>query len=180
MGIADAATTASGDLWWKVDLHCLTLQPCSRPRLADRLHMDGVIRFRERMECVYVADRAVLKLYLPRTRRRIGGRPGDRALVGSIGFVLRSELSEEGGRSWLPRPNSLSICDLMNFPSIIMNSALSDSGDIAPEFMAQINDGLSALPGTIAEIEHDLGSDFLSRTSLARVPIMARHLRAKL
>ena len=143
------------------------------------LGMDSVVRFRERLECAYVADRDVLKLYHPRSARRLGGQPEDRILTGSIGLVLRSEFSSEGSRAWLARPASLSMCDLMNFPTIVACSALPESGDIGPAFVSALRKLLSALPNTVADMKRSFGDDFLERPPLDRIPAMTQFLRAQ-
>ena len=142
--------------------------------------MDGIVRFRERLECAYMADRDVLKLYHPKVMRRIGGQPRDRVLMGSIGIVLRSELSDVSSRTWVARPKSLSMCDLMNFPTIAAKSALSDSDDVVPEFASDLQRLLSILPNTAADIGQSFGNDFLERSPLDRIPVIANFLRTML
>lgn len=137
--------------------------------------MDGVVRFRERAHCTYLADGDVLKLFLPQSVRRIGGRSEDRVISGSIGFILQTDVPLKGRMSWVAQPNSLSMCPLANFPWIITHSALSGS-NVLPEFVEGLHSILNALPRTMEEIERDLGSDFLSFTCLDRLPIMVRFL----
>jgi hypothetical protein len=139
--------------------------------------MDGVIRFRDRGECIYFADQGVLKLYRPQSARRVGGRADERNMSGDIGFVLQAELPPEAERH---RPVagalSLSLCPIMNFPAIVRFSAVTND-KASGEFVAELRRHLKALPNTLAGIRKHLGSDFLDRSPLDRVSVLAAFLR---
>lgn len=148
--------------------------------LCEQLRMEGVARFRDnfnRFECLHFADQEVLKLYQPKSVRRIGGRSTDLVLSANVGFVLRSEVDETGAKKWLDLPASLSLVPTMNFPHLIRHSALSEEGEPAPAYIDGLHSLMRKLPATSAEICKRFGDDFFSHSRLDRVTIMARKLR---
>lgn len=146
-------------------------------QLAARMQMDGVIRFRDRGECVYEASEEVLKLYRPRSVRRTGGRSSERALMGELGFVLRTELPAlDGAQRLLAPPSSLTLCPIMNFPKIVRYSAVDDDG-VSLEFVEEVRKHLHVLPGTLAGIRNAFGASFLQEPELGRLPVVANFIR---
>jgi hypothetical protein len=142
-----------------------------------QMRMDGVLRFREYGDCLYSAEDEVLKLYRPKSVRRIGGRTGDRVQMGDIGFVLRADVAALPASRPLTPPSSLSICPLMNLPELVRFAAISD-GHVSDEFVTELGRYLRALPSTNEQIRTRLGEEFLSRNALERVPVLARFLRS--
>lgn len=148
--------------------------------LCEHLRMEGVARFRDnfiRFECLHFADQEVLKLYQPKSARRIGGPSTDLVLTGSVGFVLRSEVDEAGAKKWLHLPASLSLVPIANFPDLITHSALSEEGEAAPAYIDGLHSLMRELPATRADICERFGDDFFDHSRLHRVAIMARKLR---
>lgn len=145
--------------------------------IAAQLGMDGVIRFRERFECIYTGDGDILKLFVPQSQRPIGGRPGSLILLGNVGFVLRGEVPQAvGNRKWLPRPDSLSLCPLVNFPWLIRHSAFVE-GKVRSEFAGHLHRILNALPRSVEDIERSFGKDFLRCSLTERIVVIARFVR---
>jgi len=145
--------------------------------LAALLGMDGVICFRDLTDCAYKAEGEVLKLYAPQSIRRLGGKPGDRTLQGYIGFALRTDVVPPNGpRARIPKPDSLTLCPIANFPWILRHSLFVD-GRVVDEFATHLHKLLDAIPQSIEEIEKGLGRDFLTDASLDRMVLLIRFLR---
>lgn len=148
------------------------------PDLIKQLEMDGIIRFRQGGQCVYVAEPHILKLYQPRSVRRIGGRSTERVQSGDIGFALRSDLPPiQSMRGPVDRPASLSMVSIANLPNLVRLSAMSKTG-VGAEFAAELRRHVRALPGNLEEIRQKLDKDFLDRSPVERAVILARFLRA--
>jgi hypothetical protein len=138
--------------------------------------MDGIVRFHQGGDCVFLAEADILKLYQPQSARRIGGRSVDRVLGGYIGFALRSEVGLGlSSQRRAARPPSLSLCPVMNFQEIVRASALVD-GEISTEFADAIRRHLNALPSTLDDVERGFGAGFFTLEPFERVPIMADFL----
>lgn len=143
--------------------------------------MEGVARFRDtfyRFECLYFTDHEVLKIFQPQSVRKIGGRSTERVLSGNVGLALRSEVGETGANKWLDIPASISLVPIMNFPCLIGLSTLSGSGDVEPEYAAELYSFMRNIPATRDEIDRRFGDDFFDLPRLDRLVIMARELRA--
>jgi hypothetical protein len=147
-------------------------------QLAHRMGMDGVVRFREGGDCLYLGEDDVLKLYQPQSVRRIGGRTSDRVLSGYIGFALRAEVTlDKGFQRRVPLPPSLSTCPMMNFPRLVRYSALVD-GDVSADFSDEVHRHFRALPSTLTDVERCFGAGFFDLDRLERLHIMVPFLRA--
>jgi hypothetical protein len=146
-------------------------------RIVAQLGMDGALQFREKLDCAYTTGSEVLKLFHPRPRGLVGGVPGARKLDGYIGIVLRDEVPTPNSAGAIARPNSMSLCPLMNLPRLVALSALVD-GDISRDFAVELRHHLAALPDTICEIANTLGADFLQRSVFDRVVPLAQFLRS--
>jgi hypothetical protein len=144
--------------------------------LVDQLGMTGVVRFSGGMECVYREEAEVLKLFHPQSVRILGGRATDRRVDGSIGFVLRSEVAQPGRGRAIARPSSMSLCPAMNFPALIVGSAITE-GRVAPGFSAELNRYLDVLPGTEVGIATAFGPDFFAKSDLDRLLLLVDFIR---
>jgi hypothetical protein len=145
--------------------------------LTKRLNMDGVARFGRFGQCVYGDCGEVLHLFRPEVKRPVGGRQGDRVLLGDMGFVLKADCADPAERSCItPDPASLCLCPLMNFPEIVSVSVLSGNETNA-EFVNGLRRYFRAMPSTLRGIQSNLGPDFLALSRIEQVPILARFLR---
>lgn len=143
----------------------------------DRTQTDGVVRFRDFADCVFIADRETLKLFAPKSVRRLGGQSTDRVLSGYIGFALRAELGPLREKRRLGRPPSLTVCAIENLPELFRHAALRE-GEVSREFADELRWLLQSLPATRPDIEAKFGADFLSKPSIDRVRGLADFLRS--
>jgi len=141
----------------------------------DQLDLDGIVRFKGGMSCGYQLGSEVLKLFDPRFVRSLGGRSADRRVDGYVGFVLRQEVPNLGSGSSIPKPNSLSLCPIANFPELVRFSAMDESR-ISPKFKLVLHRLLSTIPDTKRGIDAAFGEAFLQGAMFERVVPIANFI----
>jgi hypothetical protein len=145
--------------------------------LARHTGMDGIIRFRDLGDCLFLLDGDMLKLFRPSSVRRLGGLPGDRYMSGGIGFAVRAQITDLApARKRVLVPPSLTLCPLMNFRHIPIVDIVD--GSVPTEFSIALVRHLRAIPCSLSEMEAAFGNDFLDRPRLDRLSILVDYLRA--
>lgn len=145
------------------------------PDLAAQMEM-GVVRFRDLGDSLYLIEGEMLKIYQPRSVRRLGGRPDERYMSGAICMAIKAEVPDlTPQRKRLATPPSLTFCPIMNFGGIPIVDIID--GAVPPEFTRGIKRYLGAMPCSLAEMDAALGRDFLSKSGIDRCVAMVDYLR---
>ncbi len=145
-------------------------------RLAEQFGLD-LTRF-PHADCVRLEDGEILKLFIPRSKRVMMGKPQDRIIIGALMFIPRRKLVPLRAPSrkfaW---PEHCAACDIANFPWLVPFSLLSDE-PIDERFL----DGLRMLIATLPKDERGwqerFGEDVFETPSLETVGPLIEFLRA--
>lgn len=134
---------------------------------------ESVILIPEYGRCVYFNDVDTIKIFRPQLTRGFTSQ----IIQGEMGFFLRQDWTTTKRERLSARPNSLSICHLMNFPELIRLSAISMQG-IRHEFKSLLLDYLRLLPNREDDVIKAFGKDFFLKDVLQRNLSLATWLRA--
>jgi hypothetical protein len=94
-------------------------------RLAEQFSL-SVIRFRH-FDSLVLGEGAILKLFVPRSRRILGGQARDRVLDGELLFTPRDALVPlRAGSARFEAPESVCGCPIANFPWLLRNAVFDD------------------------------------------------------
>lgn len=116
-------------------------------------------------------------MFLPRSKRLLGGTPQDRMVIGDLLVVFEEDLKRLRPPSRRYKlANFVTGIPIANFPSIIAFSVIV--GDtVDPDFFRQIRDLLNRLPDSKLEWIAAFGDDFFTRPATDRRVEAVRHLR---
>lgn len=133
---------------------------------------EGVILIPKYGKCVYFNDADTIKIFRPQLTRGLTSQ----IIQGEMGFFLRQDwVTTKSGRL-SARPDSLSICHLMNFPELIRLSAISGQG-LSNKFKSLLLMYLRLLPNRKGDIIDTFGKDFFLKNVLERNLSLATWLR---
>lgn len=144
-------------------------------RMAEQFGL-GAIQFRYG-DCLILKDSEVLKLFMPRSKRIMGGLAQDRMIIGSLMFLPRKNLAALRPPSkkfeW---PAFCAACDIANFPWLVPFCLLSDE-----PIDEGLIDGLQTLVVSLPDEERGwqerFGEDVFEKPSLETVGPLIQLLR---
>jgi hypothetical protein len=145
-------------------------------RMAEQFSL-GLIRF-PYADCVVLKDGEVLKLFIPRSKRIMGGLPQDRMIIGSLMFLPRKNLVALRPPSkkfeW---PAFCAACDIANFPWLVPFSWLSHQ-PIDDRFLDGLQTLIATLPNDERGWQDRFGEDVFETPGLETVRPLIEFLRA--
>ena len=136
----------------------------------------SVMSFRH-FDCLLFSGDEILKLYCPRSRRIMMGRPTDRRVSGELIVVSRDDvklLQSRSGRFELSNP--IFAAPDANFSGLTLHSALSD-GVVDGEFFDRIRRLFDALPNHRGGWQDRFGDDFFELSGFERMKAVIVSLR---
>ncbi|MFO6445769.1 hypothetical protein ACLBKU_01370 [Erythrobacter sp. NE805] len=141
-------------------------------RLADQFGLSA-IRFRH-FDSLVLADGPVLKLFVPRLRRMLGGRARDRMIDGELLFVPRLALKAmRAGSERFEAPDLVCGCPIANFPWLMGHAGKNDAG-ADPRLIVDLRQLVSLLPDDEPSWRALFGADVFARPRLeTTVPLVA-------
>lgn len=144
-------------------------------QLADQSGLE-VISF-QHFDCLVFERGEILKMFLPRSKRLLGGTPQDRMVFGDLLVVFENDLQRLRPPSQRYNLGNFATgIPIANFPSIIASSVIvADAVD--QDFFRQIHDLLNGLPNGRSEWIATFGEDFFARPAIDRCVEAVRHLR---
>ena len=144
-------------------------------RIAEQFGLD-LIRFRY-ADCLILKDSEILKLFMPRSKRIMGGLPQDRMIIGSLMFLPRKNLAALRPPSkkveW---PAFCAACDIANFPWLVPFCWLSDE-PIDEVFVDGLQTLIATLPNDELGWQERFGDDVFERPALETVGPLIAFLR---
>jgi hypothetical protein len=144
-------------------------------QLADQSGLE-VISF-QHCDCLVFERGESAKMFLPRSKRLLGGTPQDRMVIGDLLVIFEKDLERLRSPSKRYKfANFVTGIPIANFPSIIASSVIVGDG-VDQDFFRQIHDLLKALPNGKSGWIARFGEDFFTRHSIDRCVETVRHLR---
>ena len=135
-----------------------------------------VISF-QHSDCLIFERGETLKMFLPESKRVLGGTSQDRMVIGDLLMIFATDLERLKPPSKRYRfANFITGIPIANFPSITASSLMVGDA-VGQDFFSQIHDLLKALPDRKSEWIASFGEDFFSRDVLDRCVETVRHLR---
>jgi hypothetical protein len=136
----------------------------------------GAIQFHY-ADYLILKDSEVLKLFMPRSKRIMGGLPHDRMIIGSLMFLPRKNLAALRPPSkkfeW---PAFCAACDIANFPWLVPFCWLSDE-PIDEGFVDGLQTLVASLPDDERGWQDRFGEDVFETPSLQTVGPLIQFLR---
>jgi len=144
-------------------------------QLANQSGLD-VISF-QHADCLVFERGETLKMFLPRSKRLLGGTPRDRLVIGHLLMIFENDLERLRPPSTRYKfANFITGVPIANFPRIIASSLIVGDA-VDQDFFSQIRDLLNALPDRKSEWIATFGADFFTRDAIGRCVEAVRHLR---
>jgi hypothetical protein len=144
-------------------------------QLADQSGLE-VISF-QHCDCLVFERGETLKMFLPRSKRLLGGNPQDRMVIGDLLVIFEKDLERLRSPSKRYKfADFVTGIPIANFPSIIASSVLIGDA-VHKDFFRQLHDLLNALPDGKSEWIARFGEDFFTRPAIDRCVKTVRHLR---
>ncbi len=135
-----------------------------------------VIAF-QHSDCLIFERGETLKMFLPRSKRLLGGTSQDRMVIGDLLTIFAKDLERLRAPSKRYKfANFITGIPIANFPSIIASSLIVEDA-VDQGFFNQIRDLLNALPDRKSEWITRFGEDFFTRDAIGRCVEAVRHLR---
>jgi hypothetical protein len=135
-----------------------------------------VISF-QHYDCLVFERGETLKLFLPHSKRVLGGTPQDRMVTGDLLMILEKDLDRLHPPSKRYKStNFIATIPIANFPSITASSLIVGDA-VDQDFFRQIRDLLNAFPDRKTEWIARFGEDFFTRDAISRCVEAVRHLR---
>lgn len=128
-------------------------------------------------DCLVFEHGETLKLFLPQSKRVLGGTPQDRMVIGNLVMVLEKNLERLCKPSKRYKSaNFIAAIPIANFPSLTASSLIVGDA-VDQDFFGQIHDLLKALPDMESEWIARFGEDFFNRDAIRRCVAVVSHLR---
>jgi hypothetical protein len=135
-----------------------------------------VISF-QHSDCLVFERGETLKMFLPRSKRLLGGTSQDRMVIGDLLMIFATDLERLQPPSKRYRfANFITGVPIANFPAITVSS-LFVGDEVDQDFFGQLHDLLNALPDRKSEWIARFGVDFFSRDAIGRCVEVVRYLR---
>jgi hypothetical protein len=135
-----------------------------------------VISF-QHSDCLVFERGETLKMFLPHSKRVLGGTPQDRMVMGDLLIIFEKDLERLHPPSKRYKfANFIVGIPLANLPSITASSLIVGDA-VDQDFFRQIHHLLSALPDRKSEWIARFGEDFFTRDAIGRCVEAVRHLR---
>ena len=129
-------------------------------------------------DCLLFERSEVVKMFLPKTKRVLGGTPQDRMVFGDLLFALEGDIVPLRTPSkrheivdyvaWVP---------IANFPELTSLSYIDD-GELDSRFLERTGELLQALPAQKSGWIEIFGGDFFGRKTLDRTVEVISYLRS--
>ena len=135
-----------------------------------------VISF-QHADCLIFERGETLKMFLPHSKRLLGGTSQDRIVIGDLLMIFENDLEPLRPPSKRYKfANFITGIPIANFPSITASSLIV-GGAIDQDFFSRIHDLLNALPDRKSEWIARFGENFFTRGAIDRCVEAVRHLR---
>ena len=144
-------------------------------QLANQSGLD-VISF-QHYDCLIFERGETLKLFLPQSKRVLGGAPQDRIVIADLLLVFEKNLERVRPPSKRYKSaNFITAIPIANFPSLTASSLIVGDA-VDQDFFRQVHELLNALPDTESEWIARFGENFFNRDAVSRCVEVVRHLR---
>ena len=130
-------------------------------------------------DCLLFERSEVVKMFLPRTKRVLGGTPQDRMVIGDLLFAFEGDivpLRPPSKRNEIT--DFLASVPIANFPWLNSLSFIDD-GEHDPRLLKGISELLQALPTQKSGWIEIFGGEFFTRKTLDRTVEVVGYLRNK-
>jgi hypothetical protein len=128
-------------------------------------------------DCLIFERGETLKLFLPQSKRVLGGTPQEHMVIGSLVMVLEKNLERlKPPSKRYKSDNFIAAIPIANFPSLTASSLIVGDA-VNQDFFRQIHDLLNALPDMESEWIARFGEDFFNRDAISRCVEVIGHLR---
>lgn len=135
-----------------------------------------VISF-QHCDCLIFESGETLKMFLPQSKRVLGGTSQNRMVIGYLLLTFAKDLERLKPPSKRYKfANFIAGIPIANFPSITESSMIIGEA-VGQSFFNQIRDLMIALPDRETDWIARFGEDFFSRDALGRSVEIIRHLR---
>jgi hypothetical protein len=128
-------------------------------------------------DCLVFDRGETLKMFLPQSKRVLGGTSQNRMVIGDLLMIFEKDLERLHPPSTRYKfANFITGVPIANFPSITASSLIVGDA-VDPGFFSQLRDLLNAFPDSKSEWIARFGEDFFTRDVVGRCVEAVRHLR---
>lgn len=133
----------------------------------------------QHFDCLLFERGETWKMFLPRSKRLLGGTTQERLVIGDLLAIFEKDLQRLRPPStrfkFVDFATSIPIA---NFPSITASSVIIE-GVVDPDFFRKIRFLLNGMPDGISEWTATFGEDFLTRSPINRCVDTVKYLRSQ-
>lgn len=146
-------------------------------KLASQAGLD-VVSF-QHFDCLLFERGETWKMFLPHSKRILGGTAQDRMVIGDLLAIFDKDLERLRPPSERFKfANFVTGVPIANFPSITTSSMIVE-GVVDQDFFLKIEALLNALPNRESEWITKFGEDFCNRAAIDRCVAVVRYLRTQ-